>query len=64
MSSATSLKHQQPIFMALKTIETKDEHIVVNKQKSGKIDKGILSTWIVVFVLTILFWYFILNLFI
>jgi hypothetical protein len=64
MSSAASLKHQQPIFMAVKTEKKKSEHVVVNKQKKQKIDKMILATWIAVIVLTMLFWYFIFKLFV
>jgi hypothetical protein len=62
MSSAAPLKRQQPKFMAVKTEKKKSEHFVVNKQKR-KINKGILSTWIALIVLTILFWYFIFKMF-
>jgi hypothetical protein len=63
MSSALSLKHQQPKFMAVETGKKESEPIIINKQKKWKINKGILATWIVVIVLTILFWYLIIQLF-
>ena len=63
MSSAPSYKDQQPMFMAVKTEEKQRESTIVNKQKTRKINLGILVTWLVVIVLTIIFWYFILKLF-
>jgi len=63
MSSAPSFKHQQPRFMAVKTEEKQSESTIVNKQKKEKINIGILATWVIVIVLTIIFWYLILKLF-
>ena len=66
MSAVSSLKHQQPSFMAVETekkFSEPAEPIVVNKHKKVKINLGILVTWIAVLILTIIFWYFILKLF-
>ena len=63
MSLAVSLKHQQPTFMAVKTEKKKSEQIIGNRQKR-KINKSVLVTWVTLIILTILFWYFILKLFI
>jgi hypothetical protein len=63
MSSAPSFKHQQPRFMAVKTGQNQSEPTIANKQKKRTINKGILATWVLVIVLTIIFWYLILKLF-
>jgi hypothetical protein len=64
MSTATSLKHQQPSLMAVETGKKEDQQVNIIKRKKWNINIGILATWISVIVLTVIFWYFIFKLFI
>ncbi|WP_170971042.1 hypothetical protein [Ilyomonas limi] len=62
MSVVTSLKHQQPSFMAIEKEKTGGEELSAAKRKKWKVDKIVLLTWIAIIVLTIVFWYMILKL--
>ena len=62
MSVATSLKYQQPRFMAVKDEKRSNEQNVI-KAKRWKVNKMVLLTWIIIIALTVAFWYLILKLF-
>jgi len=60
MSVATSLKYQQPRFMAVKEKDSNEQDVI--KAKKWKVNKVVLLTWIIIIAITVIFWYLILKL--
>ena len=60
MSVATSLKYQQPRFMAVKEKDSNEQDVI--KSKKWMVNKVVLLTWIIIIALTVIFWYLILKL--
>lgn len=62
MNGAKKLKYHEPRFMAVDE-ENKQGKKMVGNNKKWHLDTTVVLAWIAVIVLTIIFWYLVVNLF-
>jgi hypothetical protein len=63
MNEAKKLTYQQPDFMAVKDEDHGSKDTGWMHRKKLRVDKVVLLTWIVIIVLTVIFWYLMTKLF-